>query len=128
MRTFAGRAVPAGVAALLLAPLVISSCSRGPAISDTTVVFDGKTETITGKVECRTQDDGSLLILVNQDGGRKMIRVVLHHEPRLVVERVGLRYLDAAGFVADPDEVVATEVDNKYTFSGRMPPNEGERQ
>jgi len=128
MRTAAGHAVPAGLAALVLAPLVICSCGREPAISDTMVVFDGRTETITGEVQCSTQSDGTLLILVNQDGGRKMIRVVLRQEPRLVVERAGLRYLDAAGFVADPGEVVATKVDNTYTFSGRMPPNEGERQ
>ncbi|MDT5303079.1 MAG: hypothetical protein QOG79_6321 [Mycobacterium sp.] len=128
MRTAAGHPVPVGIAALLMALLVTCSCDRDSATSVTTVVFDGKTQTITGEVLCSTQPDGKLLILVNQDGGRKTVRVVLRQEPRLVVERAGLRYLDVAGFVADSGEVVATKVDNTYTFSGRMPPNEGERQ
>jgi Mycobacterium 19 kDa lipoprotein antigen len=125
--TATGRPVLVGVAALLLAPLVTCSCDRDTA-SVTTVVFDGKTQTITGQVLCSTQPDGKLLILVNQDGGRKTVRVVLRQEPRLVVEKAGLRYLDVAGYVADPHEVDATKVDNTYTFSGRMPPNAGENQ
>jgi hypothetical protein len=96
--------------------------------SDTTVVFDGRTETIKGVVHCTAQPDGRLLILVNEDGGKKTVRVVLSRRGRLVVERAGLRYDDAAGFVADPREVVATKVDDTYNFSGRMPPNPGEVQ
>jgi hypothetical protein len=126
--TAAGHPVPVGVAALLLAPLVICSCDRDSATSVTTVVFDGTSQTITGQVLCSTQPDGKLVILVNQDGGRKSVRVVLSQKARLVVEKAGLRYLDVAGYVADPGEVVATKVDNTYTFSGRMPPNAGENQ
>jgi hypothetical protein len=115
------------MAALSLAALVICSCGHEP-LSTTTVVFDGRTETITGAVRCTAQPDGRLLILVNEDGGKKMVRVVLRQQGRLVVERAGLRYDEAAGFVADPREVVATKVDDTYNFSGRMPPNPGEVQ
>jgi hypothetical protein len=115
------------MAVVALAALVICSCNRETP-SETTVVFDGRTETITGVVKCTAQPDGRLLILVNQDGGKKTVRVVLSTRGRLVVERVGLRYDDAAGFVADPREVVATKVDDTYNFSGRMPPNPGEVQ
>jgi hypothetical protein len=126
-RYAAGHPVPVAVAAVLLVPVVICSCDGGsPGV--TTVVFDGRTETITGVVKCTNQPDGKLLILVNEDGGRKSVRVVLSQHGRLVVERAGLRYDDAAGFVADPREVVATKVDDTYRFSGRMPPNAGENQ
>src|SRR3981189_2427322 len=100
--TAAGHPVPVGVAALLLAPLVICSCDRDSATSVTTVVFDGTSQTITGQGLCSTQPDGKLVILVNQDGGRKSVRVVLSQKARLVVEKAGLRYLDVAGYVADP--------------------------
>jgi hypothetical protein len=109
-----------GVAALL--SLLACSCDREPS-SDTTVTFDGRTETITGQVECTRQPDGKLVILVNEDGGKKMVRVLLSDVGRLVVHKAGLRYVDIAGYVADPREVVATKVDDTYTFSGRMPPN-----
>lgn len=112
---------------VLLAALVICSCAH-PSTSVTTVVFDGTTQTITGEVHCTAQPDGKLVILVNENGGRKSVRVLLSHDARLVVQKVGLRYLDAAGYVADPDEVVATKVDDTYTFTGRMPPNPGERE
>ncbi len=115
------------MAVVALAALVICSCERETP-SETTVVFDGQTQTITGVVKCTAQPDGRLLILVNQDGGKKTVRVVLRTRGRLVAERVGLRYDDAAGFVADPREVVATKVDDTYNFSGRMPPNPGEVQ
>lgn len=115
------------MAVVALAALVICSCNRETP-SVTTVVFDGRTETITGVVKCTAQPDGRLLILVNQDGGKKTVRVVLSRRGRLVVERAGLRYDDLAGFVADPREVVATKVDDTYNFSGRMPPNPGEVQ
>ena len=110
-----------------LTALVICSCAP-PSTSVTTVVFDGMTYTITGKVSCTAQPDGKLVILVNENGGRKSIRVLLSHDARLVVQKVSLRYLDAAGYVADPGEVVATKVDGTYTFTGRMPPNPGEKQ
>ena len=110
-----------------LTALVICGCDRG-STAVTTVVFDGTTQTITGQVSCTAQPDGKLVILVNEEGGRKSIRVLLGHDARLVVHKVGLRYLDAAGYVADPGEVVATKVDDTYTFTGRMPPNPGENQ
>ena len=92
------------------------------------MVFDGTTQTITGQVLCTAQPDGKLVILVNEEGGRKAVRVLLSQDGRLVVQKAGLRYLDVAGYVADPDEVVATKVDDTYTFTGRMPPNPGERE
>lgn len=115
------------MAVIPLAALAICSCNRETP-SETTVVFDGRTETIHGVVHCTALPDGKLLILVNEDGGKKTVRVVLSRRGRLVVERAGLRYDDAAGFVADPREVVATKVDDTYNFSGRMPPNPGEVQ
>lgn len=115
------------MAAFPLVALVICSCERETP-SDTRVVFDGRTETITGVVKCTALPNGQLVILVNEDGGKKTVRVVLSTRGRLVVERAGLRYDDAAGFVADPREVVATKVDDTYNFSGRMPPNPGEVQ
>jgi hypothetical protein len=121
--TASGNPVQVGVAALLA--LLVCSCDREPT-SDTTVTFDGRTETITGQVECTRQPDGKLVILVNEDGGKKMVRVLLSDVGRLVVHKAGLRYVDVAGYVADPREVVATKVDDTYTFSGRMPPNAGE--
>jgi len=122
-----GRAVPSGIAALVLTALTTCSCSDGPA-SVTTVVFDGTTQTITGHVACTNQPDGKLVILVNEEGGRKSVRVLLSARGRLVVEKASLRYLDHSGYVADPGEVVATRVDDTYKFSGRMPPNAGESQ
>jgi hypothetical protein len=122
-----GHPVPVGIAALLVAPLVISACEREPK-SITTVVFDGNTQTITGAVNCTTQPDGKLVILVNEEGGRKTVRVLLSRVGHLVVEKAALRYHDVAGYVADPGEVVATKVDDTYRFSGRMPPNAGESQ
>lgn len=121
------RSVGSAGAAALLTASVICSCAR-PATSVTTVVFDGVTHTITGKVACTAQPDGKLVILVSENGGRKSIRVLLSRDARLVVHKVSLRYLDVAGYVADPGEVVATKVDDTYTFTGRMPPNPGEKQ
>lgn len=117
----------AGLRCAVLTALLICACARTPS-SVTTVVFDGTTQTITGQVLCTSQPDGKLVILVNEEGGRKSVRVLLSHVGRLVVQKAALRYLDAAGYVADPDEVVATKVDDTYTFSGRMPPNPGETQ
>jgi hypothetical protein len=126
-RSATSRALPVSVAALLSVPLAIGSCGdQTPSV--TTVVFDGRTETITGVVNCTAQPDGRLVILVNEDGGRKTVRVVLSRDRRLVVEKAALRYLDVAGYVDDPREVVATKVDDTYNFSGRMPPNDGEIQ
>jgi hypothetical protein len=121
------RTVGSAGAAALLTALVTCSCTR-PSTSVTTVVFDGTTHTITGDVLCTAQPDGKLVILVNENGGRKSIRVLLSHDARLVVHKAALRYLDDAGYVADPDEVVATKVDDTYTLTGRMPPNPGERE
>jgi lipoprotein antigen len=116
-----------GVAALSLIALAIGSCGdETPSV--TKVVFDGRAETIIGVVNCTAQPDGKLVILVSEEGGKKSVRVVLSRDRRLVVEKAGLRYLDVAGYVDDPREVVATKVDDTYNFSGRMPPNAGEIQ
>ena len=110
------------VVALLLA---LAGCAGGPDVT-TKLVFDGQRRTITTKkVSCTNQPGGRLLILV--DGGRKRtVRVLLDQQGRLVVRQAGLRYEEFAGYVADPKEVTATKVDETYTFSGRMPPNDGE--
>jgi len=111
--------------ALVLAALV--GCNRGPVV-ETTLVFDGQTRTIsTNDVSCVNQLDGKLVIFVD-DGRERLVRVVLDRRFRLVVYRVALRHTELSGFVADPNEVAATKIDDTYTFSGRMPPNEGENQ
>jgi len=124
VRRPSGAVAPFGAAALMG---VVVGCAPGPNIV-TTLVFDGQNHTITtNRVSCTNQADGRLLILV--DGGRtQSVRIVVDRHGQLVVERAGLRYQDIAGFVADPQEVVATKVDDTYNFSGRMPPKAGEIQ
>jgi Mycobacterium 19 kDa lipoprotein antigen len=124
VRRPSGAVAPFG-AALLMG--IVVGCAPGPNIV-TTLVFDGQNRTITtNRVSCTNQADGRLLILV--DGGRtQSVRIVVDRRGQLVVERAGLRYQDIAGFVADPQEVVATKVDDTYNFSGRMPPKAGEVQ
>jgi Mycobacterium 19 kDa lipoprotein antigen len=116
----------ASVGAVLLSVGLVG-CDRGPQIV-TSIEFDGKSGSIATKdVVCTKQSIGGLVILV--DGGpKRMVRVQLTQQGRLIVQRAGLRYDDMAGFVADPREVTATKVDDTFTFSGRMPPNPGETQ
>ena len=112
------------VAAVLLAMLVgCSANDEKPAV--TTVVFDGKTYTINGQVSCANQVDGTLLISA-AEGNKKLIRVQLGQENRLLVKRAGFRYMAVNGFTNDPNEAWATKVDGTYTISGRMPPDEGQ--
>lgn len=116
-----------GLGTALLTGLVVG-CGGGTPDIVTTLVFDGQNRTITtNRVICTNQVDGKLLIFV--DGGRtQTVRVLLDRRARFVVERAGLRYEELAGFVSDPNEVVATKVDETYRFSGRMPPKAGELQ
>jgi hypothetical protein len=92
----------------------------------TSIDFDGESRVITtDDVTCTNQPSGGLVILVN-GGSKRFVRVQLTHQSRLIVQKVGIRYDDLSGFVADPGEVTATKVDEAYTFDGRMPPNAGE--
>jgi hypothetical protein len=119
-----GQPVLAASAALVLVTLV--GCS--PPADDTTVVFDGETYTINGPVTCTAQPDGKLLIYASppvEERAKKIVRVLLTHEHRLVVEQAGFRFLDVRGFINDSSELWATKVDNTYTISGRMPPDVG---
>jgi Mycobacterium 19 kDa lipoprotein antigen len=119
------RMVPAVVAVLLSGGLV--GCHRGPQVL-TAIEFDGATRNITTTdVVCTKQPDGGLVIMV-QDTPRRTVRIQLTQQGRLVVQKAGLRDDDMAGFVADTGEVIATKVDDTFTFSGRMPPNAGESQ
>jgi hypothetical protein len=120
----AGQSVLAASAAVLLVTLV-SCSSNGGSSGVTTIIFDGQTHTINGQVTCTAQPDGKLVILA-ADGGQKSVRVLLRRAHQLVVERVGLRFLEASGFTDDSSEVWATKVDNTYKINGRMPPNTGE--
>jgi hypothetical protein len=110
-------------AALLLVTLL--GCSSNPGSPGVTaVVFDGKTYTINGQVSCVNQPDGKLLINA-AEGGKKLIRVLLGQENRLIVEAAGFRFNAVNGFTNDSNEAWATKVDNTYTISGRMPPDDG---
>jgi hypothetical protein len=121
----AGRPMASFVAVLLSAGLV--ACNRGPQVV-TSIEFDGDRRTIeTRDVGCTNQPTGGLVILVS-GGPKRTVRIQLTEQGRLVVQRVGLRYDDLAGFVADAREVTATKVDDTFRFSGRMPPNPGESQ
>jgi len=122
--TATGKPVLAGGAALLLATMVGCSSNRGsPGV--TTVVFDGQTYTISGEVSCVNESDGKLLINA-AEGAKKLIRVRLGHQNRLVVESAGFRFMAVNGFINDPNEAWATKVDNSYTITGRMPPDDGQ--
>ena len=112
-------------AALLLVTLLGCSSETGPP-QDTTVVFDGQTYTINAPVSCAIARDGKLGISANTERGKKLISVSLTREPSLVVETVGFRHFNVRGFTNNRDEVWATKVDDTYTISGRMPPEEGE--
>jgi hypothetical protein len=122
--TATGKPVLAAGAALLLATMVGCSSNQGsPGV--TTVVFDGQTYTINGEVSCVNQADGKLLINA-ADGAKKLIRVRLGQQNRLVVEAAGFRFMAASGFINDPNEAWATKVDDIYTITGRMPPDDGQ--
>jgi hypothetical protein len=118
--------------ALVLATLV--GCSRGPGPEITTVTFDGETHTIDGHVACVRQLDGGLLINAPVPpptggsvpyGGKRLIRVDLLEEPRLVVQAAGVRFDDVRGFTDNPDEMWATKADNVYTINGNMADDNG---
>jgi hypothetical protein len=120
------RSVSTLAAVLLSGGLV--GCHRGGPPIVTSIVFDGEARSITTPdVFCTRQLDGSLVILV-ADTHTRAVRVQLTEHGRLVVQKAGLRYDDMSGFVADPQEVTATKVDDTFTLGGRMPPNPGESQ
>jgi len=118
-----GRPVLTAGTALLVVTLV--GCSSEPA-QDTKVVFDGQTYTIHAAVSCAIGQKGNLGIIATTDRGKKLISVKLTRDYPLVVHSVGFRHLDVRGFTNNPDHTWATKVDNTYTISGRMPPDEGE--
>jgi len=121
-------------AALVLSPLV--GCTTD-ASEPTTVVFDGETYTLEGPVSCVRQVDSRLVINAPvapkwgggvPGGGRRLIRVEMTEESRLVVKSAGIRINSIRGFANDPAEMWATKVDNAYTINGRMPAADGETQ
>jgi hypothetical protein len=113
------------VGAVLLAG-TLGGCARPREDIVTTIEFDGERRTIsTANVTCTRFPDGGLVVLVS-DGRRHMVRLVLNDARRITALKVGLRHEDLTGFVADPDEMVGTRVDDTYAVRGRMPPNQGE--
>jgi hypothetical protein len=116
--------VLAASAALLLITLVGCSSNLGPA-GVTTIVFDGRSQTLNGQISCTAQPDGKLVILAT-DTGQKTARVLLSRAHQLVVEKVGIRVPGASGFTDDSGQMWATKVDNTYKINGWMPPNAGE--
>jgi hypothetical protein len=111
-------------AALLLTALGGCTVHAGPS-GVTTVVVDGRTETIEGPITCTAQPDGKLVILAT-DGRNAKVRVLMRRENQLVVEKVGIRVPGASGFTEDTGALWATKVDDAYTINGWMPPNAGE--
>jgi hypothetical protein len=123
--TPAGLALLTANAALLAVTLVGCSSNGGPP-QDTTVIFDGQTYTIHAAVNCAMTRNGKLAISANTERGKKLIAVSLTRDPPLVVNSVGFRHFNVRGYTNNPSELFATKVDNTYTISGRMPPEEGE--
>jgi Mycobacterium 19 kDa lipoprotein antigen len=117
-----GQPVLTAGAALLVA---LVGCSSEPA-QDTKVVFDGQTYTIHASVTCAMGRDGKLGVIATTERGKKLIAVRLSRDYPLVVQSVGFRHFDVRGFTNNPDLAWATKVDNTYTISGRMPPDDGE--
>ncbi|MHC9292130.1 lipoprotein LpqH [Mycobacterium sp. LTG2003] len=119
------RAVTVGAAVLLV--VALPACDSGPR-SDVTVVVDGRTYTVSAMVNCTRFPDGKLLIYAapSKLDATKRIRVLLGTQHRLVVHAAGFRLPEARGFGDDPAEMFATKVDDSYTISGRIPPEEGQ--
>ena len=114
--------------AAVLGTMLIAGCEADTPIA-TSIVFDGESHTIdTGKVVCTRQPDGGGLVILAQGKSGQLARIQLTQVGQIVVQKVGLRYDDATGFVADPRELTGIKVDDTYTVSGRMPPNQGESQ
>ncbi len=104
------------------------SCAGGGPEVVTSITFDGEPRTITTRdVSCVRQPDDSVVILVS-DGRRRMVRLHIGRHRQITVFKAGFRHDDLRGFVADPDAVVGTRVDDTYTVRGRVPPNDGERE
>lgn len=114
---------------LAAALLMLTGRSSGPSgpTQDTTVVFDGQTYTISAAVSCAVGSDGMLAIDTSSDRRRKLMHAVLTRGYPLVVKAIGFRHFDVRGFTNNSNEASATKVDDTYTISGQMPPEEGER-
>jgi hypothetical protein len=119
-------------AVIVLATLLGCSDARKPEI--TKITFDGETYEIDGYVSCVRQLDGGLLINapvpspsggLTPGGGKKLIRVELLEEPRIIVESAALRFDDVRGFTHATDEMWGAKVDDVYTINGRMPDADG---
>jgi hypothetical protein len=120
-------------AAMVFAGMLGCSDDRKPEI--TKITFDGKPYEIDGYVSCVRQLDGGLMIDAPvpppfsvgpiPGGGKKLIRVELLEDPRLVIESAALRFDDVRGFTDASDEMWGTKVDNVYTINGRMPSDDG---
>lgn len=106
-----------------LIALALTGCSHEPP-ETTTVVIDGRIESIVGDVTCITQPDGNLLILANGKNHHRM-RVLIEREHQLVVKTASFRIGDVGGYTDNSAEMWASKVDDTYRISGRMPPNDG---
>jgi hypothetical protein len=105
---------------------MVTGCSlpHGPP-EVTTVVVDGRSQSITGPTECIAQPGGGLLILANGKGHDRL-RALLDRTGRLTLVKVSLRVGDTRGYSENSAEMSATRADGLYTISGSIPPNEGE--
>lgn len=120
----ARRALTCG-AVLVMASSV--GCAPAPP-TDVRIVVDGQTYTVAVRVSCTTFADNRLLIYASPSvyDATKRIRLLLSTAHRLVVLAAGFRLPEANGFTNDSREMVATKVDDTYTVSGRMPPDDGQ--
>ena len=121
-------------AAVAVPVALVAGCSAESG-EQTALVFDGQSYTIDGPVSCTRQVDRRLVIIAPvapkwgggvPGRGRRLIRVELTDEARILVKQAAIRIDDIRGFVNDPAEMWATKADNTYTINGRMPPAQGE--
>jgi hypothetical protein len=135
VRFVSGQTVRPALAAgavVVFASVLGCSDDREPEI--TKVRLDGKSYEIDDYVSCVRQLDGGLMIttparapqgtlLSGRD--KKLVSVELLEDPRLVIEKAGIRFGDVRGFTTASEEMWGTKVDDVYTINGRMPSDDG---
>jgi len=128
-----GCTLAAGSAVVFAAVL---SCAPEPEIVTSKIRFDGTTYEFDSDISCDRQHDGGLLINapafngrpggpVPAGRGKKLIRLLLLEEPRIIVETAGFRFNEIHGFTEAGDDMWGTKVDDVYTVNGRVRDDSG---